>query len=130
MGLFDSIAGAVMSKVLGGENGGMAQAAMDLLQQNGGLSGVIEKFNQGGLAEQAASWIGKGENLPISAEQISAVLGEGQVAELASKVGITPEVLSSKLAEYLPGVVDKLTPDGALPANEGDILTKVLGMLK
>lgn len=130
MGLFDSIAGAVMGKVLGGQSGGMAQVAMDLLNQNGGLSGVLEKFNQGGLASQAASWVGKGENLPISAEQISAVLGNGQLAEIASKFGISPETLSSQLAEHLPGVVDKLTPDGALPANEGDMLSKVLGMLK
>lgn len=130
MGLLDGIASAVMGKVLGGQSGGMAQVAMDLLNQNGGLSGVLEKFNQGGLAEQAASWVGKGENLPISPEQISAVLGNGQLAEIAGKFGISPEVLSSQLAEHLPGVVDKLTPDGALPTNEGDMLSKVLGMLK
>lgn len=130
MGLLDGIASAVMGKVLGGQSGGMAQVAMDLLNQNGGLSGILEKFNQGGLAEQAASWVGKGENLPISPEQISAVLGNGQLAEIAGKFGISPEVLSSQLAEHLPGVVDKLTPDGALPTNEGDMLSKVLGMLK
>jgi uncharacterized protein YidB (DUF937 family) len=130
MGLLDGIASAVMGKVLGGQSGGMAQVAMDLLNQNGGLSGVLEKFNQGGLAEQAASWVGKGENLPISPEQINAVLGNSQLAEIAGKFGITPEVLSSQLAEHLPGVVDKLTPDGALPTNEGDMLSKVLGMLK
>jgi uncharacterized protein YidB (DUF937 family) len=130
MGLLDGIASAVMGKVLGGQTGGMAQVAMDLLNQNGGLSGILEKFNQGGLAEQVASWVGKGENLPISPEQISAVLGNGQLAEIAGKFGISPEVLSSQLAEHLPGVVDKLTPDGALPTNEGDMLSKVLGMLK
>ena len=98
MGLLDGIASAVMGKVLGGQTGGMAQVAMDLLNQNGGLSGILEKFNQGGLAEQVASWVGKGENLPISPEQISAVLGNGQLAEIAGKFGISPEVLSSQLA--------------------------------
>lgn len=130
MGLFDSIAGAVISKVLGGEGGGMAQIATDLLNQNGGLSGILEKFNQGGLAEQAASWVGKGENMSVTADQIASVLGNSQIGEMAAKIGISPEMLRGQLAQHLPGVVDKLTPDGALPANESEIIGKVLGMFK
>ncbi|MEO6119015.1 MAG: YidB family protein, partial [Methylotenera sp.] len=59
MGLFDSVADAVMGK-LGGDQGNMALVAMEMFNQNGGLSGVIEKFKAGGLAEQAASWVGTG----------------------------------------------------------------------
>ncbi|MES2502883.1 MAG: YidB family protein [Pseudomonadota bacterium] len=129
MGLFDSVAGAMLGK-LGGEQGGMAQIAMDLLNQNGGLSGVLDKFKQGGLGEAAASWVGKGENMPISADQIASVLGNGQLAELAAKFGINPETLSAQIAQHLPGVVDKLTPDGEVPAESGNILSTVLGMLK
>ena len=129
MGLLDSVAGAMLGK-LGGEQGGMAQIAMDLFNQNGGLSGILDKFKQGGLGETAASWVGKGENMPVSSDQIASVLGSGAIAEMAAKFGIDPETLSAQLAQHLPGVVDKLTPDGEVPAESGNILSTVLGMLK
>ncbi len=129
MGLFDSLAGAVLSKV-GGDKGAMVQVAMDLFNQNGGLEGVIEKFKSGGLAEQAASWISTGENLPISAEQISQVLSSDTVTEIAAKLGMDSGEISSKIAEYLPQVIDKMTPDGEVNANSGNLLSAVLGMLK
>jgi len=129
MGLFDSLAGAVLGK-LGGEQGSMAQMAIEMFNQNGGLSGVLAKIKAGGLAEQAASWVGKGENLPISADQISSALGSDAIAEMAAKFGNTPEVLSSQLAAHLPSVIDKMTPDGEVPANSASLLGTVLGMLK
>ena len=129
MGLLDSVAGAMLGK-MGGEQGGMAQIAMDLFNQNGGLSGILDKFKQGGLGEAAASWVGKGENMPVSSDQIASVLGNGQLAEMAAKFGINPETLSAQIAQHLPGVVDKLTPDGEVPAESGNILSTVLGMLK
>ncbi len=130
MSLFDSVAGAVLGKVMGGNQGGMAQVAMEMFNQNGGLSGILEKFKAGGFAEQAASWVGKGENLPISAEQISSVLGSGTIAEMAAKFGLSPEVLSSQIAQHLPSVVDKMTPNGEVTADSGGLLGTVLGMLK
>lgn len=130
MGLFDSVAGAVLGKVLGGEHGGMAQVAMEMFNQNGGLPGILDKFNNAGLATETASWVGKGENLPISAEQIASVIGNSEIANMAAKFGITPDVLSSKIAENLPAVIDKLTPDGEVNANSGNLLTTVLSMLK
>ncbi|MDD2933916.1 MAG: YidB family protein [Methylotenera sp.] len=129
MGLFDSLAGAVLSKA-GGDKGAMVQVAMDLFNQNGGLEGVIEKFKAGGLAEQAASWVGKGENLPISAEQISQVLGSDAVAGIAEKLGMDTNDISNKIAEYLPQVIDKMTPDGEVNANSGSLMSAILGMMK
>ena len=129
MGLFDSVAGAVLGK-LGGEQGGMAQMAIELLNQHGGLSGVLDKLKEGGLGSQVASWVGTGENLPISAEQISQVLGNSQLAEMAAKFGITPDVLAGQLAQHLPGVVNKLTPDGTVPSDTSGILGQLMGMLK
>ncbi|NOS96753.1 MAG: DUF937 domain-containing protein [Methylotenera sp.] len=129
MGLFDSLAGAVLSNV-GGDKGAMVQVAMDLFNQNGGLEGVIEKFKAGGLAEQAASWVGKGENLPISAEQISQVLGSDAVAGIAEKLGMDTNDISNKIAEYLPQVIDKMTPDGEVNANSGSLMSAILGMMK
>jgi uncharacterized protein YidB (DUF937 family) len=130
MGLFDNLAGAVLGKVMGGEQGGMAQVAMEMFNQNGGLNGVLDKFKQGGLADVAASWVGTGANLPVSADQISSVLGSGAIAEMAAKFGITPEVLSSQIAQHLPGVIDKLTPNGEVTADSGNLLNTVLGILK
>lgn len=129
MGLFDSIAGAVMSSVLGQEKGNLIKVAMDLVQQHGGLQGVLEKFQQAGLANEVASWISTGENLPISADQIAQVLGNTQVGEIASRVGLNPEDLKSQLAEQLPKLVDRLSPDGALPA-DGELMTRLLSLLK
>lgn len=130
MGLLDSVAGAVLGKVLGGSQGGMAQIALDMFNQHGGIGGVLDKFKAGGLGEAAASWVGKGENLPVSADQISSVLGNGAIAEMAAKFGISPEVLSAQLAQHLPGVIDKATPDGEVTADSGNLLTTVLGMFK
>lgn len=116
MGLFDQIAGEVLSKVSGsgeGEQGGLLQAAMGLINnQEGGLAGLVAKFQQGGLGEQVASWIGTGANLPVSGEQIQAVLGGDVVGQLAEKAGISSDALSGGLAGVLPGLVDKLTPNG------------------
>ena len=129
MGLLDGIAGQVLGKMMG-DKGGMAQVALEMFNQNGGLTGILDKFKEGGLAEQAASWVGKGENMPISAEQISSVLGNSAIAEMAAKFGIDPDTLSNQIAEHLPTVVDKLTPDGEVGADSGNLLSTVLGMLK
>jgi uncharacterized protein YidB (DUF937 family) len=69
------------------------------------------------LADQVASWIGTGNNLPISAEQIQQVLGSSYVQELAAKMGINTADVAGSLASLLPQVVDKLTPDGQLPGD-------------
>jgi len=129
MGLFDSVAGAVLGK-LGGDKGAMVQMAMDLFNQNGGLEGVVEKFKTGGFADEAASWIGKGENLSISAEQVTQVLGSDAITNIADKLDMDPDEVSAKIAEYLPQVIDKMTPDGEVNAGSGNLLTAVLGMFK
>lgn len=129
MGMFDNLAGAVLGKV-GGEQGGMAKIAMDLLNQYGGLAGVLDKLKDSGLAEQVASWVGMGENSPISAEQISSALGRSELADMAAKFGITPEMLSSQIAQHLPNLVDKMTPNGEVPAGGGNLLGALLGMMK
>jgi uncharacterized protein YidB (DUF937 family) len=129
MGLLDSVAGAVLGK-LGGEQGGMAQAAMEMFNQNGGLNGVLDKLKAGGLGDAAASWVAKGENIPVSADQISSALGSGTIAEMAAKFGISPDVLSAQIAQHLPAVIDKLTPNGEVTADSSSMLSTVLGMFK
>ena len=129
MGLLDSIAGAVMGK-LGGTEGGMAQIALDMFNQHGGLNGVLDKLKTSGLGDQVASWVGTGENQAVSPDQITSALGSSQIAELAAKFGISPDVLSSQLAQHLPDVINKLTPHGEVPADSGNMLTSVLSMFK
>ena len=129
MGLLDSIAGAVMGK-LGGTEGGMAQIALDMFNQHGGLNGVLDKLKTSGLGDQVSSWVGTGENQAVSADQITSALGSSQIAELAAKFGISPDVLSGQLAQHLPDVINKLTPHGEIPTDSGNMLTSVLGMFK
>ena len=129
MGLLDSIAGAVMGK-LGGTEGGMAQIALDMFNQHGGLNGVLDKLKTSGLGDQVASWVGTGENQAVSPDQITSALGSSQIAELAAKFGISPDVLSGQLAQHLPDVINKLTPHGEVPTDSGNMLTSVLGMFK
>jgi len=113
MGMLDSILGAVAGK---GESTGGAAALVGivggLLQQNGGLQGLANKFSQGGAGSAFSSWVGMGENQQVSANQIQNVLGSDQVRALATKMGIDPAQASNLVAEYLPKIVDKLTPEG------------------
>lgn len=105
-------------------------AAIDLLQgaEHGGLAGVLERFNQAGYAEQVKSWVGTGANLPLSPEDLQRVLGEGKLAEIAQRAGLSTDQLKAELAQVLPQVVDKLTPDGRLPDN--GIVQQGLSMLR
>lgn len=113
MGMLDSILGAVAGK---GDSAGGANALVGvlggLLEQNGGLQGLANKFSQGGAGNAFASWVGMEENQSISSNQVQQVLGSDQVRALATKMGIDPNQASTLLAEYLPKVVDKLTPEG------------------
>jgi uncharacterized protein YidB (DUF937 family) len=85
--------------------------------QGSGLAGLVQGFQKNGLGDVVSSWISTGENLPISAEQIQSGLGTGLLQQFANTTGLSQEGASSKLAEILPGVIDKLTPDGKLPAS-------------
>ncbi len=131
MGLFDEVAGGLLKNVLGGQagQGGVLEIITGLLKssETGGLQGLAETFNEKGLGEVMSSWISKGENLPISPEQIQQVLGSGQVQLIAEKLGVSPDEASSGLAEMLPQIVDKLTPQGSLPTQ--DLLHQGLGMI-
>jgi uncharacterized protein YidB (DUF937 family) len=129
MGLFDSLAGSMLGK-LGGEKGAIAQVAVDLFNQNGGLPGVLEKFKAAGFADEVASWVGKGANQQVSAEQITRVLGNTTIKAAADKLGISANEISAKIAEYLPQVVDRMTPNGEVGKDSGNLLATLLGMLK
>jgi uncharacterized protein YidB (DUF937 family) len=108
MGLLDNLTG-----LLGGQ-GDLAEAVKSL-GVAGGVGGLVDAFQKGGLGEVAQSWVASGHNLPVSAEQIQAVLGSGAVGQFAEKLGVDPQTAAAKLSEILPGLVDQLTPGGKLP---------------
>ena len=113
MSLLDNLMGA-----LGGQGGGDLSSLIENISGQGaagGVSGLVEAFQKGGLGEVAQSWVSSGPNQAISAEQIQAVLGSGAVGQFAEKLGVDPQVGAAKLAELLPGLVDRLTPGGQLP---------------
>ena len=115
MGLLDSILGAVSGKSgASGEASPLIGILGSLLAQSGGLQGLASKFAQSGQGNAFQSWVGMGENQPISNNQIQNALGSQQVNAIATKLGVDPAVASNFLAEYLPKIVDKLTPAGKI----------------
>lgn len=114
MGLLDTVLSAVSSG--GGQAGAQASVVKALLQQvnnyPGGVSGLIEKFQQGGLGEVISSWMGSGPNLPVSPSQLQAVLGDSMVGSLAQDSGQDQASVLGILSQVLPGLVDKATPNG------------------
>ncbi len=105
MGLLDELSGLV-----GGDTN-IAQITK-LAEQEGGLGGLMDKFRQGGLGDVVQSWIGKGENLPVSAEQIQQALGSETLKNIAGKFGVDPQQASETLSKYLPDLVHSMTPEG------------------
>ncbi len=130
MGLFDQVVGALAGGESGAQ-GNLLQTVMQLVNnpQTGGLKGLIQSFQQGGLGEIVNSWVSNGQNLPISAEQIQSVLGGSSLQDLAAKLGMSPEQASGSLSEMLPQMVDTMTPNGELPQG-GDLLSQGMNMLK
>jgi uncharacterized protein YidB (DUF937 family) len=109
-------------------SGGITQLAQELVSQNGGIQGLLDNLSQGGLSQHVASWVGGGQNLPISADEIQQVLGSEQVQALAGRLGIDPQQVSSLLSQHLPGIIDTLTPGGQVP--QGGIVAEGESLLK
>ena len=138
MSLFDTVISALGSS--GGGNPGAGQADLlgalsGLLGPSGGiggLAGLVERFHQGGMSDVVNSWIGNGQNLPVTAQQITSVLGSGTIGQLAQQLGLNHGDVAAQLAQLLPHMVDHLTPNGQLPAagaGAGGELASLLGGL-
>jgi uncharacterized protein YidB (DUF937 family) len=93
----------------------LLNGALGMLQAMGGIDGLVNKFQQSGLGDLAASWVGTGENKSINPEELANVLGKDQIAALAQQAGIPESQGASVLSQVLPAMVDKLTPDGNVP---------------
>jgi uncharacterized protein YidB (DUF937 family) len=145
MGLLDIVGG-----MLGGQGGQRGQGGLggggqaELLNlvvamlanngqggaQGGGLAALVQQFQAAGLGEQVNSWIGTGQNLPVSPEQLQGALGGDQMSMMAEKMGLSTGDLGAQLSQMLPQVVDQLTPSGQLPegglGNLGDLLGSLM----
>ena len=131
MGLLDQVLSAAGAMGAQSQDGASPLASIlnALNNQQGGLSGLVQAFEGGGLGDVVKSWISTGENLPISAEQIQSVLGNDQVRQFASSMGIDPDQAASQLSQFLPQVVDQLTPNGQLPEGN-DLMAQGMDLLK
>lgn len=138
MGLLDQIGGALGGALGQGQagkaaGGGIVAALLpqliSMLSQPGGMSSLTNAFQSAGLGNVLQSWLGTGQNLPISGEQVKQVLGSGTVANLAKSAGVGEGETSDVLAGLLPQVIDKLSPGGNLPA-QGELSSALSGLSK
>ena len=131
MSLFDDMAKSAMGALGGDKGGGLASVASQLLTQEGGLQGLVQKFEQAGMGDMIKGWISTGPNPAISADQLQKVLGSETVTKLAAFAGINPQDMLQQVSQHLPGIIDKLTPNGAAPSGNAlqDSLSGVLGGL-
>lgn len=155
MGLLDSVLGAVMGgqqQQAGTASGGaglgsligmlasnpqLLQAITSMLSNDGGhggLGGLMAKFQQAGLGGAMNSWVGPGENQAVSGDQVTSALGEDTISDLAAKMGMSQSDAAGQLSSILPGLIDKLTPNGQAPVgglgNSGDLMGMLSGLLQ
>jgi uncharacterized protein YidB (DUF937 family) len=153
MGVLDGILGNVVGSMLGGgqtqqassplnavlgslaggnttQSGNLLSAAMSMVQQNGGLDGILNMFRGSGMAQQADSWVGTGPNASISADQLQQAVGAPALGGIASRLGLSVDQAGSAMAQILPELVNHLTPDGRVPDNHRDLISEGLSALR
>lgn len=108
-------AGGGLSDMLKGGLGGLLAGGAAGTVLSGGLGDLLKQLQQGGHGEAANSWVGKGQNKPIAPGDLASALGADQIDSLSAQSGLSREELLSGLSQYLPQVIDHLTPDGRLP---------------
>ena len=108
MGLFDGLLGGIVGA-------GMVSVVNGILENHGGVQGVVSEFERNGLGSTVRSWVGTGTNDPISAADIQSVLGPDLLQKLSEKSGLSQQDLADKLTQVLPRAVDHLTPNGVVP---------------
>lgn len=125
--------GNILKSVLGGSGEGSSEGSgkLDIMsiitgllggQGGAGLGELVKKFTENGLGDVVSSWVGKGDNAPVTPEQVKDIFGEEGIEEMANKTGMNKEEVTGQLSDILPKAIDKVTPEGKLPdANEGGI---------
>ncbi len=114
-GLFGQL-GGVLGNLANSRLGGALAGAAAGTAVSGGLGSLVNQFRNAGLGQQVESWVGNGQNMAITADQINSVIGQGKIAEIAQQAGIDPAQMSQLLAQALPHLIDRLTPGGQIPS--------------
>lgn len=113
MGLFDALAKQAVGSLLGGR-GQPADILLSLFQEAGGLPGLMERFQKAGLEEVFTSWVSLGENKPLGVAQMEQALGGDAISGLAGRLGLDSGMLKPLMSQFLPQVIDRLTPEGRI----------------
>jgi uncharacterized protein YidB (DUF937 family) len=113
-----------MGKELLGDKIGNADGIMEALSgltdgEGLDMGGIVEKLKQGGLGDQVSSWLGDGDNAPVSADQLTNALGADKMGEMASKLGMDSGSAAETLSQAMPGLMDKLSSGGNLLESAG-----------
>jgi uncharacterized protein YidB (DUF937 family) len=108
MGMFDGILGGLVGA-------GMVSVVNGVLEQHGGLSGIVRQLESNGLGNTVQSWVSAGPNQPVSPDDLHRALGPDLLQQLAAKSGLSVQDLTQTLSQVLPQVVDKMTPNGVVP---------------
>ena len=116
MSLFDTILSALPQEHADAGQGGLGGAFQQLIQKDsGGVGGLVNQFRSAGLGHLVDSWIGNGPNQPIAPQQVHRALGDEQVDRMADRTGMSKGELLPLIAQFLPTVIDRLTPQGKIP---------------
>lgn len=113
--------GGMLGGLAGGRGGGMLGMLMPVvgsLLAGGGLQKIVSGLEHQGAGEQAKSWVAKGENQPVSGQQMKEAVGADELTRVAEKLGLSHDQAAEVLAKIIPHVVDKASPDGAMPSQE------------
>ncbi len=142
MSMLDGLIGSVIGNMMGGAGAAPGAApgagaganpllniAFQLMQQQGGLQGLLGTLNQGGMAQQAQSWVNQGQNQGVSGDMLKSVLGSGVLGNLGAQHGMDANQVSSGLASMLPELINQMTPQGQVPHNANDMISQAMGML-
>jgi uncharacterized protein YidB (DUF937 family) len=115
MGLFDQLASAAEQALGKAATDALAPMVTKYLgEAEGGLTGLTDKLKDAGLGDQVSSWLGMGQNLPISEDQIKAALGNEQVQAIANSLGLDLNQVAGALSQFLPKIIDKASPNGVI----------------
>lgn len=126
MGLLDQIGGMLDGSA---DNSEQLQVITTWIEQQGGIQGIMEKFRNSGLGEIVESWISQQGNMPVSTGQVTSVFGSPALQELGAKLGIDSQTASALISEYLPKIIDGLSPQGEAPGRD-DLVSAGLNLLK
>ncbi|MGH7048067.1 MAG: YidB family protein [Stellaceae bacterium] len=129
MSLFDSI-GSLLGKDDAAATSVPEALVAALGSHEGGLGGLIEKFQGAGLGDVVASWVGSGQNQPVDPDALHGILGNDLVQQIVAKTGLPIEQLLPQIAQHLPQLVDHVTADGEVPTSGSSLLDAGLSFLK